>query len=117
MRAAYQYEALMIRVVDGDTYIVDFDFGLRFYHHIAIRLHAFDTSELNSKDPAVVAHARAARDAVRVLLPGGTPLVLRTVKEAAYNRWEAQVFFEQEPGVWVSLADWLQAGGYAKVVV
>lgn len=114
MRAAYQYEAKMIRVIDGDTFVVDFDFGLRFYHHISIRLHAFDTPELNSKDPLEVERAKAARDYVKTLLPAGTLMVLRTVKEAAYNRWEAIVYFEASPGVWHSLADSLRDAGHAK---
>ena len=111
---SFQYAARMVRVIDGDTYEMQVDLGFRIYHTIHVRLRDFDTAELRSSNPLEVIHARDAKGFVMALLPAGTGCVLKTVKTAVYNRWAAEVWFENVVGVWVSLAEVLLAYGYAK---
>lgn len=111
MGPSYQYKAKMLRVIDGDTYEVQVDLGFRIFHTIHVRLHNFNTAELRSSNKAEVLHAQQARDFVAGLIPVDSEVILLTVKAAVYNRWEAQVLFENGK---VNLATVLAANSFAR---
>lgn len=110
---SYQYQASVLRVIDGDTFEVRVDLGFRIYHTIHVRLRNIDTPELRSGNPLEVEHAKAARDYVISVLPARTTVILATAKAAVYNRWEADVYFQQH-GIQVSLRNLLIAGDFVK---
>lgn len=113
MGPSYQYKARMVRVIDGDTYEVQVDLGFRIYHTIHLRLRNFNTAELRSSDPLEVAHAKEARDFVVAVLPAGSDMIITSGKTAAYNRWEADVWF-MLGYLQTSLSAVLGAEGYAR---
>jgi micrococcal nuclease len=58
----FEYNANVVRVVDGDTLIVDIDLGFHFwFREQTIRLHGVDCPETKSKDKEEVAHGKLAK--------------------------------------------------------
>lgn len=122
----YKYNALITRIIDGDTYDAIVDLGFKIAISIRIRLHNFDTPELRSMHSGEVVHAKAARDFVEQTMPVGTMVVIASVKSAVYNRWEADVWLTKEDASVsdegtlvvtkesVSLATLLADAGFAK---
>lgn len=53
----YDYNATLVRVIDGDTVILDFDLGLSTHRHASVRLAGIDAIE-RKDDPE--GHARRA---------------------------------------------------------
>jgi len=113
------YPACTTRVIDGDTYDMEviiqdhFDnpFALRISKNIRVRLKDFDTPETwRPKSEAEKIHGEKATAFTKTLLDNKC-IVLRNLKEAAYNRFEADVVFPDNDK---SLADILRANGFEK---
>lgn len=126
----YEYRAIITRVIDGDTYVVNLDLG--FYTRIfsqRVRLYGLDTPEVYGRyaDPE---RGPAASDFVRTWLEANCPkrasdehghgheVVLRTHKavdtagneQESFYRWMAEVY---SPGG-SSLAEALKSSGHEK---
>ena len=71
----YEYKARIIDVVDGDTVDVLIDLGLDTFSAQRVRLYGIDAPEKSSEQGI------AAKDRLTKLLPFGTDVVLRTVKD------------------------------------
>lgn len=88
---AFAYNAVVVKVVDGDTVNVIVDRGMYDYagsveHPIPVRVAGCNARELS--EPG----GPEARDAVEALLPPGTQVVLHTVKPDKYApRWDAYI--------------------------
>lgn len=84
---AYRYRARLVRVVDGDTLRVDIDLGFdTWLHNRSVRLLGCNARELS--EPG----GREARENLATLLPVGSPVVIHTVKDDKYGgRYDAQV--------------------------
>jgi micrococcal nuclease len=62
----YEYKAKVVRVVDGDTLIVDIDLGFCFWaRNQTIRLHGIDCPETRSKDKEEVKYGELSKQYVR----------------------------------------------------
>lgn len=87
MTPQFTYAARIVRVTDGDTVVVDVDLGMRITTRQPLRLLGIDAAELNTDA------GKAARDALKVMLPEGATVVVRTFKNPTdkYGRWLAQV--------------------------
>lgn len=86
MTPTYIYSASLVRVVDGDTFILDVDLGLKVHVVVPIRLRGFYAPERRT-----AAGARAATIAAELLADG--PLVVRTHKDQqSFSRWIADVW-------------------------
>lgn len=87
MKAPYVYNAVVERVVDGDTIVVTVDWGFRRRDvNTPIRLSGINAREV--KDPG----GHEAKSHLEKLLPVGTEIVLETAKPDMYNpRWVANV--------------------------
>jgi micrococcal nuclease len=46
----YDYNATLVRIIDGDTVVLDFDLGLSTHRHASVRLAGIDAIE-RSDDP------------------------------------------------------------------
>lgn len=46
----YEYNAVVTRVIDGDTLDVEIDLGFKVYHRTRIRLYGIDTPETRTRD-------------------------------------------------------------------
>ncbi len=85
----YTYRAKVFKVVDGDTFDAEVDLGFNMFARVRFRLKDFDTSEIHRpKNKEELAHGLLAKELVESLILNKT-VTLRTYKEAAYNRWEA----------------------------
>ncbi|GFM35714.1 thermonuclease family protein [Desulfovibrio psychrotolerans] len=83
--------AHVVRVVDGDTLVVDIPaFPDVVGRHISIRLAGCDTPELRDKSPEKREKAREAKAFVHDLLAGRT-VILRDIRRGKYFRLVARV--------------------------
>ena len=113
-RDPWWYRAKAIRVVDGDTILLEVDLGLRVRTEVSIRVAGVDTPELfTGTDRQRGAEAKAFTDewiAFRNI--GRWPFLLRTYKDSmSFNRYVADVFDAEFGG---SLADAIRGAGFSK---
>src|SRR5213593_4303800 len=101
----YEYQAEVQRIVDGDTLHVRVDLGFDIRVDQILRLLGIDAPELRT------ASGREARDFLTSLLPIGTVVTVRTVKDRRekYGRYLATVLQGD-----VSINDTLIASGHAR---
>ena len=77
----YTYLANVIRVVDGDTLVVDIDLGFDMWvRNQSIRLEGIDTPEVRTKDIKEKLAGDLAKLRVEELI-GGKPVIVKTVKD------------------------------------
>ena len=113
---SYQYNGVVLEVVDGDTYDVRVDLGFYASSTIRIRLKDFDTPEtFKPRNDLELKHGMQAKNAAKRLLPPGTKVVICSAKMAIYGRFEADVYYcDAKSGKQLSMKDTLQSRGYAK---
>ncbi len=103
MTPAYRYRAHLVRVIDGDTYVLDVDLGFRVHSHVTVRLRGLDCPE-----PSTAEGRRAAAAALVFL--GTGPLIVESYKDAqSFARWVCDVWVGDQ-----LLADMLRKDGHAK---
>jgi len=107
----YEYRARIASIYDADTVRADIDLGFYIWNKNQIlRLYGIDAWEVRGgeKDQGI-----AARDALRELMPVGTEVTIRTLKDkkGKYGRWLA--FIDLDNGVVVN--DWLVREGHAEL--
>jgi len=107
--APYVYNAVVERVIDGDTVVVAVDWGFfRYDNPIHVRLLGCNAAELGTPG------GDAARDNLTGLLPAGTPLVLQTAKPDKYApRWDAAVTYLVDGSPRDLVSDLIAAGWVA----
>jgi micrococcal nuclease len=111
-RPLYRYQARLIRVIDGDTVVLEIDLGFRCsIHDQHVRLFGVDTPELNGPDAMKAVDARQFttmwfRDAPRVYIESYRD----REEQDSFGRILARVYREGDP---VSLNDRLLAAGKA----
>ena len=85
MRVNYTYYAWVIRVVDGDTFDLDLELGLRMNTENRFRLRGANCPELRGPERDL---GRACKQEVeRIFAEVGEPLVVRTYKADSFGRW------------------------------
>ncbi len=90
----YQYSAKIVRVIDGDTVVVDIDLGLSIWkHNEHIRLEGIAAPELTQ------AGGKEARDYLKILLPVGTEITLTTKKDRKEKYGRYRGIIRREGGV------------------
>lgn len=84
----YEYNATVVRVVDGDTVDIDVDLGLRVHTEARCRLLGLNAPEKRTEE------GRQSAAFLAGLLPAGAAVRIRTQKDRTekYGRWLAQVF-------------------------
>lgn len=103
MTPAYRYRASLIRVIDGDTYVLDVDLGFTVHAHVTVRLRGLDTPERHT--PAGQRAAAAARDYLI-----GQPILVESHKgQQTFARWVADLYVPAG-----AVADLLRADGHIK---
>lgn len=116
----YTYRSELVRVIDGDTVIVNLDLGFDTWVHMQhIRLRGVDTAEMRGGTPATKALALKAKERVIEVLTG-KEIILRTGKgkNKTFDRWVADVYYRAtEDEAWASLADLLLEENLAKVLL
>ena len=89
----YQYNAKIVRWVDGDTVILDIDLGFYVTRQERVRLARINAPELNSTVPYQVRKAKSARAKAKKFAPEGTEVVLATSKSDIdrYSRYIGEI--------------------------
>ena len=117
----YLYRGKIVKVTDGDTVRVSIDQGFGIQNTgedgkgVRLRLLGVWAPELSDADPAVKKQARAARDFLKVRLPEGSEVLIRTLLDRTekFGRYLAVVFVATPEGAWVSVNEELLARGLA----
>lgn len=102
----YEYRAQIVRVVDGDTLILDVDLGMRTW----IRGKPFRLARINAperRDPAGPA-ATAALAAAIGPLPASAIITTTKDRRDPYDRYIVEVLVGG-----VNLSDWMVSNGHA----
>lgn len=109
----WEYQAEVVRIVDGDTLHAMVDLGFSVKVAQVFRLARVDTPEIRGEERPDGLRAKAF---VENALPVGSAIVIRTFKDkqGKYGRYLAEVTFRNMLGEWVNLSDILLEGGYAK---
>ena len=93
----YEYKAIVKRVIDGDSLVLDIDLGFYiFMNETKIRLYGLDTPEMNSDDPLLRLQAVLATRYLYDNLPVGSKVKINTVldKREKYGRLLATIITE-----------------------
>ncbi len=89
-KSLYWYTATLVRVIDGDTIVVDVDLGMSTWKHkVTLRILGIDTPEPRGKTK--VAGDAATQRAIELIGPPGSPLVINTRKKDSFGRWIASI--------------------------
>lgn len=91
----FQYEAKIIRVIDGDTMILDVDLGFKIRTEIDVRLAHINTPEIVNFGLNGVEDK--AKMYVEAWCPPGSIVVVNISRAEKYGRWLAEILFQ--PGV------------------
>lgn len=85
----YEYNAVIVRVIDADTVRVVLDLGFDVHIHQTIRLSGINAPEMSTKE------GKEATLYVRYLLPLGASIVVKTEKDRQdkYGRYLGKIYF------------------------
>ncbi len=110
----FHYRATLVRVVDGDTIVVNADLGLSTYRRISLRIAGINTPEINKGSASEIEAGIDARDALLDIVPVGTPLWIKTYKDRrSFDRYVADVFVSITGGELVDVAQMMVDAGHA----
>jgi endonuclease YncB( thermonuclease family) len=85
----FKFNAVILRIIDGDSCLVKLDLGFQIYHETRIRLARIDAPELNSSDPQVRNMARIAAEHLKKY--AGDSCEIETHKSDKYARYIGEV--------------------------
>lgn len=105
MKRTFVYEALVSRVVDGDTVDLSVDVGFRIDLRIRTRLKGINAPEVSTPE------GKAARKALQERLPPLSFVMVETFRDPGdkYGRWLAAIRHDDE-----DINRWLVTTGHAK---
>jgi len=90
-----QVRAVVVRVCDGDTVVVDIpEYPDVVGKDIRVRLAGVDAPELRDPNPGLRQAAWAAREAMAALLPPGSVVTLSNIRRDKYFRLDADITFD-----------------------
>jgi len=109
----YTYKATIVRVIDGDTVVLNIDLGFKIHHISPCRLAGINAPEMNAKDEKVRAAAVASKEYLMTLLPEGVDVTIISKKLDKYGR--PVVFFLAESNKYWSVNDLMRKSGHATI--
>ena len=87
----YEYRAEVVRIIDGDTIVVNIDLGLKQWSHdVHLRIRNIDAPEARTRDLAEKEKGLAAKAFLEEKLPIGEQVIVKTYK-SSFNRYVADV--------------------------
>jgi endonuclease YncB( thermonuclease family) len=104
------YQADVVRVIDGDTFVARVRVRQGFYIDTHIRLRDVDAAELHARCASEFAKAIAARAALQRILSDGSITISRVGRDKYPERIDASVATRHTPDVSAALLK----GGYAR---
>ena len=109
----YTYKATIVRVIDGDTVVLNIDLGFKIHHITPCRLAGINAPEMNSKDEKVRAAAVASKEYLEGLLPEGLEMTIVSRKLDKYGR--PVVVFLAESNKYASVTDLMLISKHAVI--
>lgn len=91
----FQYEATVIRIVDGDTLWLNVDLGFKIHYEIDVRLADVNTPEVVKYGVSGISDP--AKAYVQQCVPPGSVCVVDISRPEKYGRWLARIYYQ--PGV------------------
>jgi len=108
----YEYEALITRVIDGDTMDFEIDLGFGIKYNSRLRLYGVDTPEVRGDERS---KGLAVKEAVRILIEN-KKVILKTHKwKGKYGRYVAKIIVAKGM-LNMDLSEYLVSMGMAKRV-
>lgn len=108
----YEYKAVALSNYDGDTVRMDVDLGWGIWvRDVSMRLNRINTPELRDGDPGLL-----AKMFLEGLLPAGTEVVIRTIKdkEDKYGRMLVEIYHASDVLRLRNINDLMVSSGFAK---
>jgi micrococcal nuclease len=109
----YTYKATIVRVIDGDTVVLNIDLGFKIHHITPCRLAGINAPEMNSKDEKVRAAAVQSKEYLMGLLPEEMEVTIISKKLDKYGR--PVVFFLAESNKYRTVNDLMIDAGHAVI--
>lgn len=88
----WRFPATLIRVIDGDTVVLELDLGMEIFRKGSYRLYGINAPE----------HDAASTQVVTDMLMGGGAIEVETYKADKYGRYLVDLFVMKD-GAWVSV--------------
>jgi len=96
----YEYDCKIVRVIDGDSILVDIDLGFDTWRcGESIRLFGVDCPECRSRDPKEKAAGLAAKEFVKGLLHDGGTYTLTTKEKGKFGRYLGVIMLSDKTSV------------------
>ncbi len=110
----FHYAGTVVRVIDGDTVDIHFDFGMKLHQTHRVRIASINAPEVNKGLPEDRKRGMAARDFLAAMLPVGQAVYIRTHKDArTFDRYVADVLYAYEEGDAIDVATMMVQAGHA----
>tara|TARA_R100001163_G_C5068498_1_gene208975 strand:- start:21455 stop:21871 length:417 start_codon:yes stop_codon:yes gene_type:complete len=105
--ALYFYKCTPVRVIDGDSVVLDIDLGLRTWVRHSVRLNDIDAPERRGEDKEM---GQRSTEFLRWLLSGPHEFICHTIKTGKYGRYLVDLFVDFN-----CVNDIMVNEGYAKI--
>jgi micrococcal nuclease len=100
----YEYNCKIVRVIDGDSIILDIDLGFGLWiHGESIRLYGVDCPECRSRDKEEKAAGLLAKEFVEEALHVGETYTLTTKEKGKFGRYLGTIYLTEETSINVAL--------------
>ena len=96
----YEYNCKIVRVIDGDSIVVDIDLGFGLWiHGESIRLYGVDCPECRSRDKEEKAVGLAAKEFVEDALHVGGIYRLQTKEKGKFGRYLGTIYLTDDTSI------------------
>jgi micrococcal nuclease len=96
----YEYNCKIVRVIDGDSIILDIDLGFSHWiHNESIRLYGIDTPECRTRDAEEKAAGLLAKEFVEDALHVGGTYTLTTKEKGKFGRYLGVIFISDKTSI------------------
>ncbi len=96
----YEYNCKIVRVIDGDSILIDIDLGFSHWiHNESIRLYGVDTPECRTRDAEEKAAGLLAKEFVEEALHVGGTYRLQTKEKGKFGRYLGTIYLTEETSI------------------
>jgi micrococcal nuclease len=96
----YEYNCKIVRVIDGDSIILDIDLGFSHWiHNESIRLYGIDTPECRTRDAEEKAAGLLAKEFVEDALHVGGTYTLTTREKGKFGRYLGVIMLSDKTSI------------------
>jgi micrococcal nuclease len=96
----YEYNCKIVRVIDGDSILIDIDLGFSHWiHNESIRLYGIDTPECRTRDAEEKAAGLLAKEFVEEALHVGGTYTLTTKEKGKFGRYLGTIYLTDDTSI------------------